>query len=140
MKKNILIIAAVVAGIMLISWNDSRAQQTPPPAGPPTISHGPPGGMRPIPPGFRGRAGARYMQTIMFLKMSKAELQHATEDFDGHRQTAMDACDKAIAELEAVQSIVQSEAAAKAAAARAAQSNQAPATPAAPAAPATPSQ
>jgi hypothetical protein len=36
------------------------------------------------------------------LQQTKLELQKATNDFDGHRTLALDACDKAITELEAV--------------------------------------
>jgi hypothetical protein len=67
------------------------------------------------------------------LRRAKAELERSKEDFDGHRETAIDACDKALQELEAVQKSVEAAraaAAAKAAAAAAAQqqsTEQAPA-------------
>ncbi len=101
-------------------------------------------------PNFRGRQGREYQQTIFFLRNSKSQLEHSTNDFGGHRQAAIDACDKALQELQAVQTIEQQEANAKAAAARAeavraAQSNAAPSAvpaslpaPGAPPAPAPP--
>jgi len=97
------------AGALALSWNNLRAQSasavpatsapavpaaaqnqtapTPPPATPP----------RP-----RGRPGAIYQRTLFSLQQTKSELQKATNDFDGHRTLALDACEKAISELEAV--------------------------------------
>jgi hypothetical protein len=70
------------------------------------------------------------------------ELQRSKEDFDGHRQTAMDAIDTTVQELEAVQKSIQAAQAAKAAAAAAAaaqqQNAQQPVPPAPAPAPATP--
>ena len=37
-----------------------------------------------------------YRQTIMALRRAKLELQHAKDTLNGHQQTAIDACDKAI--------------------------------------------
>ncbi len=148
MKKNILLLAAIaLMGTMTLALNELRAQNAPPSPGAPTspgFTPGPGQGRPGMPPGFRGRPGGRYGQTIMFLRMSKAELERSTDDFDGHRQSAIEAVDKAMQELQAVQTSIQAAAAAKAAAAKAAaaaaaQSNQPPAQPA-PAAPAAPSQ
>jgi hypothetical protein len=141
MKKNTLLLTIIAAASLLVFVSpDARSQDTPTTTPAPAVRVPQPGQRPVMPPGFRTRAGGRYQQTIMFLKMSKAELEHATEDFDGHRQSAIDACDKALAELQAVQSSIQKAAAARAAA----QQSQAPAAPnttaapAAPAAPATP--
>jgi hypothetical protein len=40
--------------------------------------------------------------TIRDLQRVKADLQNAKEDYDGHRDTAIAACDKALEELQAV--------------------------------------
>ena len=61
-----------------------------------------------------------YRNAVMMLKRVKADLENSKEDYDGHRQSAIDACDKAVQELEAVQGSIQAAMAAKAAAARAA--------------------
>lgn len=78
-------------------------------------------------PPFRNRAAMNVRNSVMMLKRVKMDLANAKEDYDGHRQSAIEACDKAIAELEAVQTSIQATAA-KAAAAKAAE-NQAPTTP-----------
>jgi hypothetical protein len=54
---------------------------------------------------------------VFSLRHAKLELEHTTNDFNGHRQSAIDACAKAITELEAIQASEQ--AAAQAAAAKA---------------------
>jgi hypothetical protein len=64
------------------------------------------------------------------LKRVKMDLERSKEDFDGHRQSAMDACDKAVQELEAVQASIQAKQEAEAAARAAAQQTNAPQTPA----------
>jgi hypothetical protein len=74
----------------------------------------------------------------MALRRIKMQLENSKEDYDGHRQSAIDACDKAAQELEAVQKSIQAAAAAKAAAAKAAAEQQAP--PASTPPPATPAQ
>ena len=43
-----------------------------------------------------------FRQAIMALRHAKLELQHSKDTFNGHQQTAIDACDKAIQELEIV--------------------------------------
>jgi len=122
MKKNILVIVAIaLIGTVTLTLNSLRAQDaaTPPVVVPQAPPPGPPPGARPgmPPPGFRGRPGNRYRQTVMFLKMAKTDLEHSKDDFGGHRQSAMDACDKAVQELEAVQASIQAAAAAAAKAA-----------------------
>ena len=92
-----------------------------------------------MPPGFRGRTGMNYRNAVMLLKRAKTDLENSKDDFDGHRQSALDACDKAIQELEAVQTAAAktAAAAAKAAAAARAADQQAAPPAQAPAAPAT---
>jgi len=133
MKKNILLIVAIaLVGTATITMNSLRAQDQPTPGGPPPSSQTPPPGGRPggPPPGFRGRPGASYRQAIGMLKRVKMDLERSKEDFDGHRQSAMDACDKAVQELEAVQASIQAKQEAEAAARAAAQQTNAPQTPA----------
>jgi len=81
-------------------------------------------------PGMRGRPGGSYFITLRYLRMSKVELERSTDDFNGHRKTALDAVNKAIEELTIVQREAQAAAQARAIAARnaAAQNGQAPAT------------
>ena len=134
----LLIVAIALVGTATLTLNSLRAQDQPAPGGPPPAGQAPPPGMRPggPPPGFRGRPGASYRQAIGILKRAKADLERSKEDFDGHRQSAMDACDKAMQELQAVQDSIQAAAAKAAAAAAAAQqqnAQQAPATTPAPA-------
>jgi hypothetical protein len=133
MKKNILLIVAIaLVGTVTLTLDSLRAQNGPP--GEPPSGQTPPPNMRPSGPP-RGRPpGGSYRQAIGVLKRVKADLERSKEDFDGHRQSAMDACDKAIQELEAVQSSVEAARAAAAAAAKAAaQQTNAPAPAAAPA-------
>jgi hypothetical protein len=47
----------------------------------------------------------------MFLRRAKMDLENSKDDFAGHRQTAIDACEKAMQELEAVQASIQATAA-----------------------------
>jgi hypothetical protein len=67
-----------------------------------------------------------YAQATFSLRRAKMELEHTTNDFNGHRQSAIDACAKAITELEAIQASEQ--AAAQAAAAAKATNAPPPAT------------
>jgi hypothetical protein len=140
MRKNILLIAAIaLVGTGTLTLNSLLAQSSAtPPAGGQPVS--PPPGR---PAGPRGRLGMyNYHGIAMTLKRVKAELEKSTDDYDGHRQSAIDACDKAAQELEAVQASVQAAAAAKAAAAKAAAAaaaaEQPPATATTPAPAATP--
>jgi hypothetical protein len=42
------------------------------------------------------------MRALNDLRMVKAELQRSQDDFGGHKDSALEACDKAMLELEAV--------------------------------------
>jgi hypothetical protein len=42
-----------------------------------------------------------YQRTIGMLRQTKAQLERSETDLGGHKQSAMDACDKAIEELTA---------------------------------------
>jgi hypothetical protein len=50
--------------------------------------------------------GLAYRSAIASLRRVQAELQRGTNDFEGHRQPAIDACTAALKELEAIQGIV----------------------------------
>jgi hypothetical protein len=131
MKKNMLRAATMtLIAALTLTVNSLRAQDTPPPGGPP--AGGPPPGQQAPPPnmrqgmrpGMRGRPDIIYRQASSILKRAKMDLERATEDFDGHRQSAIDACDKAIQELDAVQKAIMEAQKAKAAAAAAAAAAQ----------------
>ena len=140
MKKNILLIAALVLfATGALTLNNLRAQTAPTGAGQPVSPPpGNPGGRPGGPPGFRRGPGANnYHGIANALKRVKADLEKSKDDFDGHRQSAIDACEKAAQDLEAVSVAAQASAkaaAAKAAAAAASAPATAPAAPAAPAA------
>jgi hypothetical protein len=72
--------------------------------------------------------GNNYQRTTFFLKQAKADLERSSQDYDGHRQSAIDACDKAIHELDAVEASVRASAraAAEAAATAASATNPPP--------------
>jgi len=63
---------------------------------------------RPLPksvlnPNFGTQPGhPSFRQAIMALRRAKLELQHSKDTFNGHQKPAIDACDKAIQELETV--------------------------------------
>ncbi|MGO8698003.1 MAG: hypothetical protein ACLQVY_09835 [Limisphaerales bacterium] len=115
MKRKMMTLAGLAcAGALALSWDNLRAQSdptapaTPAPAAPATPPNQPspttpetPRQLNP-PPRPRGRPGLTYQRTLYSLQQTKLELQQATNDFDGHRTLALDACDKAITELEAV--------------------------------------
>jgi exonuclease VII small subunit len=144
MKKNAcLIVAIALVGTVALTLNTLRAQEAPPPGGPPPAQMPPPGQMPPPnmrpggpPGGLRGRPpGSSYRQAVQVLRRVKMDLERSKDDYNGHRQSAMDACDKAMQELQAVQESIE---AARAAAAKAAaeQQQNAPPPPAAAPAPA----
>jgi hypothetical protein len=102
MKRKILIMAGI--GLMLaFSQNNSQAQTTNVPVvGPAPIAPSP------LPPGQRF-PGPRTRQPRVFiprvlndLRMMKAQLQRSQDDFGGHKDSAIEACDKALLELDAV--------------------------------------
>jgi len=122
MKKRLAIIlsGAAAAGVLSLGLSSSFAQTTnqvpptgiPPAPGTPGIPNSPaapqpiPGRPAPPQPGARPPGFPRRMPSHMPLRnalraldAAKRDLNAATTDFDGHRQAALDACDKAIAEL-----------------------------------------
>ena len=104
MKKNIPFLAAMlVVGAITFAVSSLRAQTQPAPVTPPA-QQAPPPNFHPMPP--RGRMIGLYRQSVRMLTMAKADLQRSKDDFNGHRQSALDACTKAIQELEAVQAAI----------------------------------
>ena len=62
-----------------------------------------PPGMSPRSSGFRaGPPRQSFNQAIVALRRARLDLQNSTNNFNGHQQSALDACDKAIQELETV--------------------------------------
>lgn len=110
MKRN-TIIAAGIALVLGCVLNNAQAQdsQTPAPAAPPAVVQPPAAGAaqqpapgpRPMPP--RMRQPRMFVQRALFdLKQVKAALEHSEGDLGGHKDSAIEACDKATAELDAV--------------------------------------
>lgn len=112
--KRILVLTFVAA---MTLWAADRlgAQQTPPPAaqlGQPGQPGQPPP-FRGPPPNFRRgpqRGAYLYTRGLADLHMIKMELQRSKTDLGGHRDSAVDAVDRAIAELEAVRAYEQTNA------------------------------
>jgi len=103
--KNRIILLAAGAALVLAFWPGAlRAQNTenPPPTGqPPTNAPPARRSMMPPRPGHQPPQMV-YRRTMIELQMAKRELEHSEDDLGGHKQTALEACDKAMQELEAV--------------------------------------
>jgi hypothetical protein len=111
MKRNTMIAAGTALVLALFTHtsqaqNDAPATQ-PTPATPPAVAPAQPvapgPGQRPMPmpprprqPRFAVQAALRDLQQV------KATLQNSQDDFGGHRDSALAACDKAVEELTAV--------------------------------------
>ena len=95
MRKNHLYVIAAVAIALAVPSTTIQAQPT-----------NAPGAMNPGNPGMRRfNPGARLFSvrnSIGSLDRVMADLKRSTNDFDGHRETAIDACAKAKEELMAV--------------------------------------
>src|ERR1700733_16139740 len=111
MKRN-MIMAAGTALVLALSLNNSQAQNDAPapapvPAAPsvqpvaPVPGQPPSLGPRPMPPRMRQPRMAVQM-ALRDLRQVKMVLQGSQEDFGGHKDTAIEACDKATAELEEI--------------------------------------
>jgi hypothetical protein len=95
MRKNHLFVIAAVAIALAIPSTTIQAQPTNAPG---AMAPGNPGAPRPNP-------GARLFSvrnSIGSLDRVMADLKRSTNDFDGHRESAIDACAKAKEELLAV--------------------------------------
>lgn len=123
--KNLFLLATVTI-LGLAALTGLQAQQTPTPS----TSTPPPAGQAVAPPPGRPfarppfdprmRGMNRYRGLAAALRRAKIDLEKSTEDYNGHRQSAIEAIDKAVTELEAVEAAMDAERAAKAAAAKAA--------------------
>jgi hypothetical protein len=101
MKRNTLIMAGI-ALVLAFCLHNSHAQTTNAPApGQPGLVPAPPPGQRPMPQ--RPHQPRIFInRALNDLRMVKAELQRSQDDFGGHKESALEACDKAMLELEAV--------------------------------------
>lgn len=101
MRKNSLLMSAalVAAGFVLVP-SAAVAQTTNAPAPAPVRAGPPPGALRGQ-PHFNPTANSvmSVRPAVFVLNRVMAELQRTDNDFDGHRQAAIDACEKARAEL-----------------------------------------
>lgn len=104
MKKNLILIAMVaIVGMATLMFTTLHAQPAPGAGGLPPAGQGAPPAARPGPRlGPHTRDVMAYRNAIRTLRMAKIQLQGAKDDYNGHRQSAMAACDTAIQELEAV--------------------------------------
>jgi len=96
-----MFVAAGIALILAFSLDNSQAQSNAVPA-PPSTTPAPP--MKPgprQPPRFR-QPQPVLSRAVSDLRMVKMQLQRSTNDFEGHRDAAIQACDKASEELEAI--------------------------------------
>ena len=101
MKRQTLIVAGI-ALVLAFCLNNTQAQTTnnAPAPGPAGLVPAPPPGQRPPP---RPRPPHLFItRALSDLRMVKAELQRSQDDFGGHKNYALEACDKAALELEAV--------------------------------------
>lgn len=90
MKKKLLpLCCALLIGLMGLAY--SLTAQTEPTPTPPGTT---PSGQRGV-----GRRHSAIRGAIMALERAKAEMQAAANDFGGHKQEALTACDTAIAQL-----------------------------------------
>jgi hypothetical protein len=101
MKRKNLIAAGIVL-VLALCLGQSQAQTTNVPApGPVPVNPVPPPGPRP--PQFRPRQPHPFiMRAMNDLRMVKADLQRSQDDFGGHKNSAIEACEKAMQELDAV--------------------------------------
>jgi hypothetical protein len=130
MKRNILVTAAT-ALVLAFSLNNARAQADAAPAALAPVTNAAPapgstfqnnltrlpagdsnqqGGALPGPQQFQRMPPTRFRQphqaynrALGDLRMVKMELEHADGDLGGHKASAIEACDKAIQELTAVE-------------------------------------
>jgi hypothetical protein len=99
-----MLVAAGIALVLAFSLDNSQAQTNAAPAPPPTVAVAPPKpAMRPQ-PRFR-QPQPVYARAISDLRVAKMQLQRSTNDFEGHKDSAIQACDKAMEELQAVMKI-----------------------------------
>ncbi len=113
MKKNTLL-AAGTALILAVCANVAFAQDVPAPSPVPTPTPAPAPAPSPAVPPMRrpiGPMGARPLRmsvpmAVRSLQDVKRGLQAAQDDLSGHKQSAIDACDKALEELQAIMKVL----------------------------------
>lgn len=93
MKKNLTVLLTTSALVAALSAGLTFARaQTTTPVTPPAVEKAyPPGAMKRHPAMFRA---------ISSLRSAKQDMENAGHDFGGHKKAALEACDKAIAQLE----------------------------------------
>jgi hypothetical protein len=105
MKQNLLLITVILMECLFLSDIDIHAQTNTNVQAADTWVTAPnwqPGVTNRF-PGFRSTPQHQsFRAAVMALRRAKLELQHSKDTFNGHQQTAIDACDKAIQELEIV--------------------------------------
>jgi hypothetical protein len=107
MKRTSLVVAGIAGAGVLLLWPSSSCAQTNAAPTPQIIAVPAPG----QPPGPEGPQAVRRpriqglpmaSRAIMELNQVKAQMEGSTNDFGGHRESCIAACDKAIEELSAV--------------------------------------
>jgi len=94
--------------VLAFSLDNSQAQTNAEPAPPSALPVAPPKpAVRPQ-PRFR-QPQPVFARAISDLRAAKIQLQRGTNDFEGHKDSAIQACDKAMEELQAVMKIVLAE-------------------------------
>jgi len=102
MKTNNLIVAGITL-VLAFCLNNSQAQTTNAPAPGPA-----PGAPMPVQPGQRfpspkmNQPRQFIMRTLSDLRNVKIQLQRSQDDYGGHKDPAIEACDKAMLELDAI--------------------------------------
>lgn len=101
-----MIAGLACAAALALSLNSLRAQTNaaPPPAAPSAPAPRQPGAQTmPMRPSTRAMT---YQRALVALRQARTELKLSQENLEGHKETAIAACDKAIEELSAVAKLV----------------------------------
>src|SRR5580658_833088 len=98
--KGKMLVTAGIAAVLALFVNNSQAQTNAAPPPSETIPTPPPM-VQPRPFGRGRQAEPIISRAINDLRLAKMQLQRSTNDFDGHKISAMQACDKALEELQA---------------------------------------
>jgi len=96
-----MLVTAGTAVVLALFVNNSQAQTAAAPA-PPATAPAPPPGLQPRPFSRARQPEPVLSRAISDLRMAKMQLQRSTNDFDGHKASAIQACDKAMEELQAI--------------------------------------
>jgi hypothetical protein len=96
------LIAAGISLVLAFCLSNSQAQTTnvsqpaPAPVGPA------PPPVQKFPPPRPNQPRPIFLRTMNDLRMVRAQLQRSPDDYGGHKDSAIEACDKALQELEAI--------------------------------------